>query len=108
PSVGPGGRRINRQGYPPRAGADARRGSLGRPTRGYRRPMRVVVTGATGNVGTSVLASLGREPAVTEIVGLARRVPRLDYPKVTWCQADVTTDPLRPIFDGADAVIHLA
>ncbi len=70
--------------------------------------MRIVVTGATGNVGTSVLAALGREPAVTEIVGLARRVPRLGLPKVRWAQADVTTDPLRPIFEGADAVIHLA
>jgi nucleoside-diphosphate-sugar epimerase len=70
--------------------------------------MRVVVTGATGNVGTSVLAALGREPSVTEIVGLARRVPRLDLPKVRWRQADVTSSPLTPIFDGADAVVHLA
>jgi nucleoside-diphosphate-sugar epimerase len=70
--------------------------------------VRVVVTGATGNVGTSVLAALGREPTVTEIVGLARRVPCLDLPKVRWCQADVTTSPLRPIFDGAVAVVHLA
>jgi nucleoside-diphosphate-sugar epimerase len=70
--------------------------------------MRVVVTGATGNVGTSVLEALGREPAVTEIVGLARRVPDLELPKVRWSQADVTTSPLLPIFAGADAVVHLA
>jgi nucleoside-diphosphate-sugar epimerase len=70
--------------------------------------MRVVVTGATGNVGTSVLASLEREAAVTEIVGLARRVPDLDLPKVRWCQADVTTSDLQSIFAGADAVVHLA
>jgi nucleoside-diphosphate-sugar epimerase len=70
--------------------------------------MRVVVTGATGNVGTSVLAALGRDPQVTEIVGLARRLPDLAPPKVRWCQADVTTTPLAPIFKGADAVVHLA
>jgi UDP-glucose 4-epimerase len=70
--------------------------------------MRVVVTGATGNVGTSVLAALGREPGVDEIVGLARRIPQLALPKVTWCEADVTSSPLRPIFEGADAVVHLA
>ncbi|HVV91098.1 MAG TPA: NAD-dependent epimerase/dehydratase family protein, partial [Solirubrobacterales bacterium] len=71
--------------------------------------MRVVVTGATGNVGTSVLAALEREPRVTEIVGLARRVPEsLSLPKVRWRQADVTTTPLAPIFADADAVVHLA
>ena len=71
--------------------------------------MRVVVTGATGNVGTSVLAALGRDPEVTEIVGLARRVPEsLLLPKVRWDQADVTETPLAPLFEGADAVVHLA
>ncbi|HEY2479849.1 MAG TPA: NAD-dependent epimerase/dehydratase family protein [Solirubrobacterales bacterium] len=71
--------------------------------------MRVVVTGATGNVGTSVLAALERDPRVTEIVGLARRVPEsLLLPKVRWRQADVTSTPLTPIFEGADAIVHLA
>lgn len=71
--------------------------------------MRIVVTGATGNVGTSVLAALERDPAVTEIVGLARRVPEnLALPKVRWRHADVTTTPLAPLFEGADAVVHLA
>jgi nucleoside-diphosphate-sugar epimerase len=71
--------------------------------------MRVVITGATGNVGTSVLAALERDPQITEIVGLARRVPEsLSLPKVRWQQADVTVTPLAPIFEGADAVVHLA
>jgi uncharacterized protein YbjT (DUF2867 family) len=34
--------------------------------------MRVVVTGATGNVGTSVVGALSGDPSVEEIVGLAR------------------------------------
>jgi nucleoside-diphosphate-sugar epimerase len=71
--------------------------------------MKVVVTGATGNVGTSVLAALGRDSQVTEIVGLARRVPdSLSLPKVRWQQADVTATALAPLFEGADAVVHLA
>ena len=70
--------------------------------------MKVVVTGASGNVGTSVLAALAREPKVTEIVGLARRLPEVEAPKVTWVAADVTEAPLAPIFAGADAVVHLA
>jgi UDP-glucose 4-epimerase len=70
--------------------------------------MRVVVTGASGNVGTSVLEALGSEDQVKEIVGVARRVPEMEMPKVEWIGADVVEDWLVPIFDGADAVIHLA
>jgi nucleoside-diphosphate-sugar epimerase len=70
--------------------------------------MRVVVTGATGNVGTSVLDSLLEEPAVSEVVGLARRRPDFEKKKVRWVEADVTTADLASLFDGADAVIHLA
>jgi nucleoside-diphosphate-sugar epimerase len=70
--------------------------------------MRVVVTGATGNVGTSVLRALGSDPDVDEIVGIARRRPALEAPKVEWVQADVARDDLVPHFGGADAVVHLA
>jgi UDP-glucose 4-epimerase len=71
--------------------------------------MRVVVTGATGNVGTSVLAALARDPAVEEIVGLARRVPpRASFEKTVWRAADVSESDLLPHFRGADVVIHLA
>lgn len=70
--------------------------------------MRVVVTGASGNVGTSVLEALGAEPQVTEIVGVARRLPEVEMPKVEWVAADVVADALEPIFAGADAVVHLA
>src|SRR5437763_11595818 len=70
--------------------------------------MRVVVTGATGNVGTSTLRSLCIDGRVAEIVGIARRTPSLPMPKTTWVSADVVTDDLVPIFDGADAVVHLA
>ncbi len=70
--------------------------------------MRVVVVGATGNVGTSVLAALSDEPRVDSILGLARRLPRLEAPKVEWARADVTHDDLVPHLRGADCVVHLA
>jgi UDP-glucose 4-epimerase len=70
--------------------------------------MRVVVIGATGNVGTSVLRSLASEPSVDEIYGIARRLPPMDFAKTAWIAADVSTDDLAPYFQGADAVIHLA
>jgi nucleoside-diphosphate-sugar epimerase len=70
--------------------------------------MHVVVVGASGNVGTSVLRALADEPAVESVLGLARRRPRADFAKTTWATADVTADDLTPHFRGADAVVHLA
>ena len=69
--------------------------------------MRVAVTGATGNLGTSVLAALADDPAVTSIVGIARRVPAVTLPKVEWRAADVVGDDLVGLFRGADVVVHL-
>jgi UDP-glucose 4-epimerase len=70
--------------------------------------MRVVVVGATGNVGTSVLRSLENEDRVDSVLGLARRRPGLRMNKVEWGEADITKDDFVPHFQGADAVILLA
>src|SRR2546423_2842203 len=70
--------------------------------------MKVVVTGATGNVGTAVLRSLESDERIREVVGIARRRPALRLAKVTWLQADVARADLRPHLAGADAVVHLA
>src|SRR5918995_358200 len=70
--------------------------------------MRIVVVGATGNIGTSVLRSLEKEESVESVLGLARRLPGLSMPKVEWASADVVGDDLVPHFTGADAVILLA
>jgi UDP-glucose 4-epimerase len=70
--------------------------------------MRVVVLGATGNVGTSLLEALADEARVESVLGLARRLPELELPKVAWARADVSSDDLLPHFRGADCVVHLA
>ncbi|HEY7693963.1 MAG TPA: NAD-dependent epimerase/dehydratase family protein [Gaiellaceae bacterium] len=70
--------------------------------------MRVVVVGATGNVGTSVLDELAAEPAVDSVLGVARRLPALEVAKTEWAAADITKSDLVPLFRGADAVVHLA
>src|SRR5829696_3017662 len=63
--------------------------------------MRVVVTGASGNVGTSLLRALEGEAAVTSVLGLARRRPELELAKTTWASADVAADDLAGHFRGA-------
>ncbi|WP_104105416.1 NAD-dependent epimerase/dehydratase family protein [Nocardioides sp. 616] len=74
--------------------------------------MKVVVVGATGNIGTAVLDRLLAEPEVTTITGVARRTP-LDAEaarsgRVEWVSADVRRDPLADLLRGADCVVHLA
>jgi UDP-glucose 4-epimerase len=91
----------------PRA-AFARSSRFAHRGRGYAGSMRVVIVGATGNVGTSVIEALAAEDRVTSILGLARRRPEWRPPKTEWAAADVTSSDLVPHFRGADAVVHLA
>jgi UDP-glucose 4-epimerase len=70
--------------------------------------MRIVVVGATGNVGVRVVEALGRRPEVEQIVGVARRRPQLEMPKTRFEAADIRHADLVSLFRGADAVVHLA
>ena len=55
---------------------------------------RVVVVGASGNIGTSLVEALATDPEVGAIVGVARRRPVWTAPKTEWVAADVTEDDL--------------
>jgi nucleoside-diphosphate-sugar epimerase len=74
--------------------------------------MKIVVTGASGNVGTALLRSSRDGP---ELVGIARRRPpwgREPYDRARWVECDIG-DPaaaslLPKVFAGADVVVHLA
>jgi UDP-glucose 4-epimerase len=70
--------------------------------------MRVVVIGATGNVGVRVVEALARRDEVEQIVGVARRRPETQAPKTTFEAADIRHADLTTLFSGADAVVHLA
>ncbi|MDQ0381650.1 NAD-dependent epimerase/dehydratase family protein [Amycolatopsis thermophila] len=70
--------------------------------------LRVVVTGASGNIGTSTVQALGRDPGVASIVGVVRREPERTPPKVRWHTADLAEDQVNHVVRGADVVIHLA
>ncbi|SEH52987.1 Nucleoside-diphosphate-sugar epimerase [Mycolicibacterium rutilum] len=74
--------------------------------------MRIVITGASGNVGTALLGRLSESGH--ELVGVVRRPPDPVgvYARVRWHEQDLAAPnagaALRQVFDGADAVIHLA
>lgn len=81
--------------------------------------MRIAIVGATGNAGTAVLRALHRRPEITEVVGIARRLPDKTiepYDQCEWRSIDIaaasTEDDaiaeLSDAFQGCDAVIHLA
>jgi UDP-glucose 4-epimerase len=75
--------------------------------------MRIVITGASGNVGTALLDRLTAEGG-HEIVGVCRRPPTAapPYDGASWVALDLTAPdvalPLREVVRGADAVVHLA
>ncbi|GGO50325.1 NAD-dependent epimerase [Streptomyces daqingensis] len=98
--------------------------------------LRVVVVGATGNVGTSVVKALSDDPQVGSVLGISRRIPGWSPPKTDWASVDIgrggydgggaadagsgaggwhavgqrdeAKDDLVRLFKGADAVVHLA
>ncbi|MET7478449.1 SDR family oxidoreductase [Streptomyces sp. NPDC005648] len=71
---------------------------------------RIVVTGATGNVGTSVVRALSEDSDVGSVLGLARRIPDWSPPRTEWSAVDLSSPraDLADEFADADAVVHLA
>lgn len=73
--------------------------------------MRIVITGASGNVGSAVVRRLAGE-GQHELVGVVRRPPAATgaFEGVEWASVDLTRDDhaLSDAFRGADAVVHLA
>ena len=73
--------------------------------------MRIAITGASGNVGTALLRAL---PAEHDVVGVVRRPPTPQgiYERAEWHSVDLSDGDalvnLRRVFDGVDAVVHLA
>ena len=72
--------------------------------------MRIVVTGATGNIGSALLRALARERH--DVVGVVRRTDAQPVASgtVDWVHADLSEDcgpRLVEAFRGADAVVHL-
>jgi nucleoside-diphosphate-sugar epimerase len=73
-----------------------------------RADMKVLVTGATGNLGTAVIRALELRPEVDVIVGVAREAPTWQPEAVDWLSADIASDDLTDVMGGCDAVVNLA
>ncbi|GAA3836122.1 SDR family oxidoreductase [Streptomyces phyllanthi] len=71
---------------------------------------RIVVTGATGNVGTSLVRLLAEDDRVGSVRGLARRIPDWSPDRTEWSAVDLAVEETDLVaeFEGADAVVHLA
>ena len=70
--------------------------------------MRVAVTGIASDFGTVIAPLLFADDEVEEVVGIDLRDPRVDDPKLTFEREDVRSERMRTLFDGCEAVIHLA
>ena len=73
--------------------------------------MRIVITGASGNIGSALLRALGGHGH--DLVGVVRRPPAADQPYagVGWSTVDLSRDDgsaLSATCRGADAIVHLA
>lgn len=71
---------------------------------------RIVVTGATGNVGTRLVRLLAKDDRVGSVRGLARRIPDWSPARTEWSAVDLGVEETDLVeeFEGADAVVHLA
>ncbi len=70
--------------------------------------MRIAVTGATGNLGTSLLEALEDGSPVEEVIGISRRLPERTFERTRFVARDTGAHDLEPLFRGVDAVVHFA
>jgi nucleoside-diphosphate-sugar epimerase len=76
--------------------------------------VKVVITGASGNVGTGLVRALAADDSEHEVVGVCLRPPGTvaPYGSMTWQSCDLASgtapDVLDDVMRGADAVVHLA
>ncbi|MDQ1518234.1 MAG: hypothetical protein QOE80_4064 [Actinomycetota bacterium] len=71
-------------------------------------PGTVLITGVSGFLGQAVLRRLAGSPTVGRVVGLDVREPGFRPRELQFHLVDVAGSDLRPLFEGADVLVHLA
>jgi UDP-glucose 4-epimerase len=75
-------------------------------------PLTVAVTGPTGSIGIALLRALERDPAISRVIGMARRPfdpSELGLTKTEYRQGDILNrGSVEEVVRDADVVVHLA
>ena len=68
----------------------------------------LIVTGAAGSIGTRVCKTLAETDGGAAILAIQTRPEMPNHRRVYHHQLDLQTDDLKPVFEGANSLIHLA
>jgi UDP-glucose 4-epimerase len=79
-----------------------------RPAVLYSPRVRVAVTGIASDFGTVLAPLLFEDDDVSEVIGIDLREPRVAHSKLRFEREDVRSERLKDLFEGCEAVVHLA
>ena len=68
----------------------------------------LIVTGAAGSIGTRVCKTLAETDGITSVLAIDTRPEMPNHRRVYHHQLDLQIDDLKPVFEGAHCLIHLA
>ena len=70
--------------------------------------MDVAITGAAGYFGQKIISLMEKDDFYNRIIGISRREWRHGFKKLEYHRMDVRSKDIKNIFEGVDAIIHLA
>ncbi len=68
----------------------------------------LIVTGAAGSIGTRVCKTLAETDGIDAILGIDTRPEMPNHHRIYHHQTDLRHEDLKPIFEGASTLVHLA
>ena len=70
--------------------------------------MDVAITGAAGYFGRKLIALMEEDEFYDRVVGISRRQWNHGFTKLEYHRMDVRDEGIKKLFEGVDAIIHLA
>ncbi len=70
--------------------------------------MDVAITGAAGYFGRKIISLMEEDDFYARVIGISRRKWEHNFSKLEYHRMDVRNENLRDVFDGVDAIVHLA